>query len=234
MVVGDLDIRIFCGEPCRDLVPEHHRVLLGVRLGHRGELAAALARLLEAEAQDALDTLAGEDRGLDGDLVGRAVMDASAGPGIFALGVLADAEDVEGAGTQWPLDARQQAVRANIGVLHEGLADRQQEPVQRDRIRHALGPADRAEQDRVEAAQGLDAIRRHHRAGLLVEVAGPGEARPFEPEAATMRGAAEHLPGGLGDGGSDAVTRDQGDLVGFHGEAPHSAIRTLFDLRFAR
>lgn len=136
---------------------------------------ASLLRLLEAEAQDALDPGTGEDRGLDRDLVRRALVHAPAGAGILALGVLADAEDIEVLRAQRALDARQQAMRADVGILHERLADRQQQAVQRDGIGHLRRPADGAEQDGVETAQGLDAVFGYHTADLLVEGAGPRE-----------------------------------------------------------
>ena len=116
-----------------------------------------------------------------------ALMDAAAGAGIFALGVFADAEDVEGVRLQRALNAWQQPMWADVGILHEGLADRQQQPVQRDRVRHLRRPADRAEQDGIEALQRLDAVGRHHRAGLLVEGAGPGEFGAFQAQSRPCR-----------------------------------------------
>src|SRR5690606_11924452 len=106
-----------------DLVPEHHRIFLRIGLGDGGEPAAASARLLEAEAKDALDARTREDGGLHRHLVRRALMDAAAGAGVLTFRVLADAENIETFRTQRAFDARQQAVRAYIGILHEGLAD---------------------------------------------------------------------------------------------------------------
>ena len=69
---------------------------LRVRLGDQREvLARALARELEREAVDALDALAGEDRGLGGDLLGQSLVHAAAGAGVFALGVLPDDDPVD-------------------------------------------------------------------------------------------------------------------------------------------
>jgi len=94
-----------------------------------GQLAAMLERAageLERKALDALDAGAGEDGDIEADLVGMALMHPPARPGIFTLGVLAHDHPVEIARTdtaQRPLDAGQEAGRADIGVLVEGLAD---------------------------------------------------------------------------------------------------------------
>ena len=57
---------------------------------------------------------------------GTVLMHAAAGAGIFAFRVFADAENIEAVRLQGPLHAGQQPVRADIGILHESLADRQQ------------------------------------------------------------------------------------------------------------
>ncbi|MCY1240924.1 hypothetical protein D9M72_537980 [compost metagenome] len=89
-----------------------------------------MSRLLEAEAQDPFDARARENRGLDRDFIARSLMHAAAGAGIFAFGILADAEDVEIVRLQRTLHARQQPVRPDIGILHESLADRQEQAVE--------------------------------------------------------------------------------------------------------
>ena len=99
-----------------------------------------------------------------------------------------------------------------------------QEAVQRDGVGHPGGPADRAEEDRVEAAQGVDPVRGHHRAGGDVGLAGPVEARDLEPRPA-RRGDRE---GGVGDGDADPVAGDRGDPVGLHAASPWMSISTLW------
>ena len=79
--------------------------------------------MLEAEAQDALHALAGEDRGLDRHFIVSTLMNAAAGAGILTLGVFADAENVEGVRLQRALNARQHPMRADIGILDEGLSN---------------------------------------------------------------------------------------------------------------
>ena len=167
--------------------------------------------------------------GLDGHLVAGADMHAAAGAGVFAFGVLADAEDVEVGPAQRALDAREQAVRADVGVLHEGLADRQQQAVQRDGVRHLGGPADRAEEDRVEAAQDVDPVGGHHGAGGEAGLAGPVEARDLQPRP-TCRCDGE---GGVGDVAADPVAGDRGDPVGLHASSPRMSISTLLERRLA-
>ena len=211
VVMADLDLGELGRELVRHLVPEHHRVFLGVRLGGRGQPARAPHRLLKAETQDPLDPGAGKDRGLDGDLLGAALMDPPARAGIFALGVLADAQDVEVPLAQRALDARQQAVGADVGILGEALADRQQQAVQRHRIGHLGRPADRAQQDRVKAREDLEPILGHHPARLKVMRAGPGQQRRGKPPRRRRLG---HAQGGLGHGDADPVARNDGDAMG--------------------
>ena len=90
-------------------------------------------------------------------------------------------------------DARQQPHRPDAGVLVESLADREAQPPEADVIRH-VGPADRAEVDRVEPLQALQPVRVHHAAGFQVVLAAPGER--FEREAkARRRSAPRAAPG---------------------------------------
>ena len=87
-------------------------------------------------------------------LVLGAVEHAPADLGIFALVVLAHDAEVDvagGAAGQRAGDAGQQPHRAQVDVLLEGAADRDQQAPERDVVGHA-GEADRAEEDRVVAA----------------------------------------------------------------------------------
>ena len=49
----------------------------------------------EGEAHDALDAAAGEDGGLNGDLVGLLMIEEAADLGVFALGVLANHDKID-------------------------------------------------------------------------------------------------------------------------------------------
>ena len=70
------------------------------------------------------------------------------------------------------LDARQQARRADVGVLVEALADREAQAPERDVVGD-VGRADGAEVDRIERPQLLEAVRRHHPAGARGSSAEP-------------------------------------------------------------
>ena len=107
---------------------------------------------------------------------------AAADRGIFALGVLAHHVEVDiglGAAGQRRAHARHQLARAQVHILVEAAADRDQQAPQRDVVRH-VRPAHRAQQDRVRLRQALHAVGRHHRAGLLVGLARPVVVREVE------------------------------------------------------
>src|SRR5205823_7125552 len=105
-------------------------------------------------AHDSLRSLAREDNRLDSDLIGCPAAQAPANAGVLALRVLTDADDVDlgrALADQRARDAGQQAHRAEIDVLVEALAQRQQQPPEADVVRHAR-ITDRTEQDGREAA----------------------------------------------------------------------------------
>ncbi len=107
-------------------------------------------------------------------------------------------------------------MRADVGILHEGLADRQKQTVQRNGIRHFGRPTDGAEQNGVEAAERIDAVWWHHRTGLLVQGAGPGKGRSGERETGMPGDGGKDLPGGIGHVLTDTVPWDECDRIGFH------------------
>ena len=147
------------------LVPQHHAVTLGVRLGDQREPAPRpRARQCEGKAHDPGAAGAGEHGELGADLLGQAAMHPAPGAGVFALGVLAHDDPVEVAGpdpTQRAGYAGQQPRRAHVGVLIEPLADRETEAPERDVVRN-IGRADRAEINGIERAQPIEAVRGHH------------------------------------------------------------------------
>ena len=99
-----------------DLVPHHHAVALGVRLGDDGQqLARPRAGEREGKAHDARDAGAREHRHVGGRLLGQAAMHAAADARVLAFRVLAHDHPVElgpGDGPQRAGDARQDARRA--------------------------------------------------------------------------------------------------------------------------
>ena len=120
-----------------------------------------------------------EDAGLLGQLVRRAAVQPSADAAVLALGVLAHADHVDVGGAaagERRRDAGQQPHRPQVHVLPEALPQRQDQLARRDVVGHAR-IADRAEIDRVELQQLIDAVGVHHPAGLQVEVASPRECR---------------------------------------------------------
>ncbi len=113
-------------------------------------------------------------------------------------------------------DAGEDAGRPDIGVLVERLADRQAQPPKRDVIGDAWR-ADRAKEDRVEPAQPVGAVRRHHHPVLAVVVRAPVEALDSEREPAVAFGAGgEHLEPGLDHLRADAVPAQRRDFVCAH------------------
>ena len=110
------------------------------------------------------------------------------------------------------LHAGHAADRPQREVLVEGAANRDQQAPQRDVVRHTWR-AHRAEEDRVVAAERLQPVLGHHRAGLEVPVAAPGKLVPLEPEAVQLARALEHALGGRDDLVADPVARDRHDAV---------------------
>ena len=91
-----LDIREFVSDGKEDLIPQHHAMALGIRLGdERQVLARALPRQLEGEAMHALDAAASEGGDLHRHLVLEAGVHAAARARVFALGVLAHDHPVD-------------------------------------------------------------------------------------------------------------------------------------------
>src|SRR5262249_39494624 len=118
---------------------------------------------------------------------------------------------------EWAGHALQEADGPEIDVLLEAPPDRNEQAPERDMVGDS-GPADRAQIDRIEATQLLDAVLRHEFAALEIAVAAPIEMRPVERKTVLLRRRFEHaLPLGH-DLLADAVARDDGDLVLLHAE----------------
>ena len=119
-------------------------------------------------------------------LVLGALVDAAADRGIFALVVLAHDDR-----SRCRRACGRPAASRRPGISRTGrrltycwklAADRDQQAPERDVVGHA-GIADRAEEDRVVAADLLEPVLRHHAAGARVVLAAPVELVPFELEA---------------------------------------------------
>jgi len=70
-----------------------------------------------------------------------------------------------------------------------------------------------AEENRIEPAELVEPIGRHHASGSRVSLATPIELVPLERETEADGGALEHALGGGNDLFSDSVARDDGDSV---------------------
>jgi hypothetical protein len=208
----------------RDLVPHHHRVALRVALGDDGELLSR-PRLGEAEreAHDSLDAGAGHHRDVGRDLDRMALVGAAADAGVLAFRVLAHDHPVEvvrAAALQRRVDAGQDARRPNVRVLVEPLADLQAQAPERDVVGD-VRVAGGAEQDRVLAAQRVEAVGGHHLAVGAEPVAAPAEVLELEAEGRALGGQRlQHALPGRDDFLADAVAGDGRDSVGLHGLSP--------------
>jgi hypothetical protein len=204
-----------------DLVPHHHAMALRVRLGDDGEeLARTRLRQLESVAHDPGDAGAGENGELGADFLGQAAMNAPAGAGVFAFGVLADDDPVEVAradAAQRRLDAGQDPGGSDVGVLVEALADRETQSPEGDMVGH-VRRADGAEINRIEGLQRLEPVRRHHRAVLPIVVGTPIEG--FDVEADIAEPLLQALEDGEAGGdhfGADPVGGNRCNRVLTHG-----------------
>ena len=108
--------------------------------------------------------------------------------------------------------AGHQPHRPQVDVLLEAAADRDQQAPQRHVVGHA-GEPDRAEVDGVVVANPVEAVLRHHAAGLLVVFAAPGELVPLELDAEPAASGLQHADALGHDFLADAVSRDGRDRV---------------------
>ncbi len=203
-----------------DLVPHHHGVALRVGLGDHGQqLALARLRQPEGEAHDPLDAGARHHRHVGGGLDRMPLVHAAAHARVFPFRVLAHDHPVQvlrAAALERRIDAGQDARRAHVRVLVEALADLQAQAPQRDVIGN-LRIAGRAEQDGVLAAQGVQPVRRHHRAVLAVVVTAPVEVLEFEAKARARGGERFHdFTPGRHDLLANAIAGNGRDTVCLH------------------
>ena len=131
---------------------------------HERELLAATLGELEGVAHDPLDAEGGVDRGLVGDLVRRARADRTAVADVWALGALADDDEVDLARVgQRTRRAGEELRRTQVHVVVEREPQLEQQTALDVRVLQARVPrraADRAEQDRVVGGDRLRGRRR--------------------------------------------------------------------------
>ena len=114
------------------------------------------------------------------------------------------------------MDARENSRWPHVGVLVEGLADREPQPPQCDMIRH-FGHANRTEVNGVKIVQSFEPIFRHQDGVLLVVVGTPIEGFRCEGEASIDGGASmKYFETDGDDFLSDPIARNGGDFIVFH------------------
>ena len=203
------DIGVLGAQLRRHLVPEDVGETARVRFRDAHQVVAPLASSLERVSNDPLDRHAAENRDFDGNLIRGADVDPSAGARVLPLGVFSDEQHVDvgrTAAEQGRGRPREEAHRPQVHVLLEPLSNRKEEAPEADVIGDGR-PADRAEVDRIEPPQDIEAVGRHHLTGLLVVRRSPGERLEFQLWAHGLErfeSLGDHLR-------TDAVTRNHGD-----------------------
>jgi hypothetical protein len=175
-------------------------------------------RDLECVADDAGDAAAGEDAGLLDDFIGRPGVHTPADARVLAFRVFADADHLDvrgGSMRERRLDAGQEADRPKVDVLAEALPDGENQFPDGDVIRHARR-ANRAQVDRVEPAQRLESVGRHHTTRLQVVVAAPGELDELQCEPVPRGRRQQHAHPGWNHFSPDAVSSDDRDAMSAH------------------
>ena len=220
MVLRGLDVRIFRRHFLEALIPVRHGDSDAVRLGRRGDVFS-LARFGELKSvfQNAIHAAPCKDGLLHTNLVFGAAVQPPADGRIFALIVFAHHPEIDIArlpARQGRRHTRHQAHRADVGVKLKLATNWNQQPPQRNVIRHSR-KADRAEKDCVVLADSSEAIVRHHLAVFGVVIAAPGHfiELKLDVEFSTDRFEYTHALGH--DLLADTVTRDDGDFVFAHG-----------------
>ena len=172
------------------------------------------AGFFEGGGDDSLATVTGEDRGLDGDVLGAIGVQAAADVGVFALGVLAKDLDVDRTGrlvSQGTLDPVIEIRGSQADALVESAADRKQESVERDVVLD-LGVSDGTQQDGVVAGERIEEVVGGHPAVFEVVLTAPGVGGPFEGCFIECRGGfdrPDRLPSHLG---ANPVSFDDCDI----------------------
>src|SRR6266545_2771171 len=176
---------------------------------------------------DAVAALAREDRLLDGQLLGRPPVEPPADLRVLALVVLAHDQHIDvggpASGERRP-DTVEQTHGTQVDVLVEPAPDRDQEAPERDVVRHA-GEPHRAEEDRLELPEPVEAILGHHAAGLGVALTAPVERRPLDVEAEPPAGGVEDAHALGDDFLADPVAGNRRDTM------PHRSPPSLSFLR---
>jgi hypothetical protein len=146
-------------------------------------------------------------------------MHASTDSRVFAFGIFAHDNPVEflaGHRAERRRDPGQNSGWPHVGVLVEGLADREAQAPQRDVVGN-VRMAGRAKQDRVVVSDLIAAVLRHHPTVLLVVLASPIEVIEGELHIALPLGEClQHFYSGRDHFRADPIPRDGGDFISLH------------------
>jgi hypothetical protein len=172
--------------------------------------------------QDAVHPAAGEHAFLHREFGVSALVEPSADLGVLALHVFAQHDEIDVAKVAIPKrrgQARIQPDRPQAHVLLETAADRNEQPPQRDVIRHA-GVADRAEEDGVVVTELFEPVFRHHATRPPIRFAAPVKVIEAEVDSESPARGFQHTQS-LGDYFlPDAIPGDHGNTIGLHGISP--------------
>ena len=163
-----LDIRIFSAQLRKDLVPEDHGIIEGVRLADTCQGLSFFPGQFIGIADNPLAPLSGKDSVLNDHFFGLVLIQPGAAPGIFSFGIFPDKGHVDvfsfyifqGAGC-----SREQLYRTQIDILIETVTDFQQQAPQGNMVRNT-GIAHGSQQNGVIVLQDFHSVFRHHPAGL--------------------------------------------------------------------
>ena len=195
---------------------------IGLAAQRQGIVLVAPLSVFEGVAQAALDALAGIDRLLGRDLVGRTLFQEAASPGVDALGIFAHYHEVD---VLWPLVGERRRYvgieldRAQVDVLVQLETQPEQNTLFED-TGLDVGVPDRAEVYRVEGAEIVCRRIGQHLARLEVAIAAEVKIDGLELEA---------LLGGDGFQGFQPFNHDfrTGAVPGQYGDLIHESYPSL-------
>src|SRR6267378_1548470 len=190
-------------------------------------MLVSLASQFECELQHAVNTPPCENRLLNSHLFLSSFIEAPANVSIFPLVVLTDEAEINLAGfpvLQRSFNPFKKSHGAQIYVLTESAADRNQQAPERNVIRHT-GMSNSAKEDGVKRPELLQTICRHHLSGLNVGFTTPVECVPVPSKTKALSRGFQHADAFGQHFFPDAVSRNDCNIESFH------VRRSLFSLR---
>ena len=218
VVVVRFDVAVLFRHVLERTPPQVMAIGQDVRLGHQSQTLAfgivALAREVEGPTNAAFATFASVDRRLDGDFVGRVLLQEPARSGIEILRILTDDDEIDVlrpfAG-QWRFDAGIELHRTQVDVLVQLESHLQQQASLQDSRRH-VGMADGSQIDRVESTQFVNGALRQDLSCCQIAFTAEVIILRFVLEALGLGNRVQHLDGFSGHFRPGSVTADNGDL----------------------